>query len=95
MAIRHRKLARIIYRERGGEVEGVAQVVWGVGDVNTSHTPEGLVNNMLICQLVSQTGQTGQTGELMTHWDKENSNLVALFNMSQCTLGHVKQSHQI
>ena len=68
----------------------MAQV--GAGNVNTSHTPEGLVNNMLICQLVSQTGQTG---EQMTHWDKENSNLVALFNMSQCALGHVKQSHQI
>lgn len=27
--------------------------------MNTSHDPEGLVNNMLICQLVSQTGQTG------------------------------------
>ena len=35
--------------------------------------------------------QNRQTGEQMTHWDKENSNLVALFNMSQCALGHVLQ----
>ena len=58
--------------------------------MNTSHTPEGLVNDMLICQLVSQTGQTG---EQMTHWGKEDSNLVALFNMSQGALVDVKQSH--
>ena len=40
-------------------------------------------------QLGSHMVQNRQTGEQMTHWDmlnKENSNLVPLFNMSQCVI---------
>ena len=40
-------------------------------------------------QLSDHVGQNLQTGKQMTHWDmlnKENSNLVALLNMSQCVI---------
>ena len=40
-------------------------------------------------QLSDHVVQSRQTGEQMTHWEmfnKENSNLVALFNMSQCVI---------
>ena len=40
-------------------------------------------------QLSEHVVQSHQTGEQMTHWamlNKENSNLVVLFNMSQCVI---------
>ena len=40
-------------------------------------------------QLSDHVLQNRQTGEQKTHWDilnKENSNMVALFNMSQCVI---------
>ena len=42
-------------------------------------------------QLSDHVVQNRQTGEQMTHWamlNKENSNLVVLFNMSQCVIAH-------
>ena len=42
-----------------------------------------------LLQLSNHVVQNCHTGEQMTHWDmlnKENSNLVAFFNMSQCVI---------
>ena len=44
---------------------------------------------MDLLQLTNHVVQNRHTGEQMTHWDmlnKENSNLVAFFNMSQCVI---------
>ena len=44
---------------------------------------------MGLLQLSNHVVQNRHTGEQMTHWDmlkKENSNLVAFFNMSQCVI---------
>ena len=44
---------------------------------------------MGLLQLSNHVVPDPQSGEQMTHWDmlnKENSNMMALFNMSQCVI---------
>ena len=48
-----------------------------------------MLTSMGPLQLSDHVVQNHQTGEQMTHWDMlniENSNWVALFNMSQCVI---------
>ena len=48
-----------------------------------------MLTSMGPLQLSDHVVQNHQTGKQMTHWDmwnKEHSNLVALFNMSQCLI---------